>query len=413
MRRARCRPTVFVPRPKVDSALVRLRRRAAPPVDGAVGRRRCSRSCGRVRAAPQDAAPRRSRRCSATAPRPCSTAAGIDAHARGPRRSGSTTGPRSPGARRTRRETRARPGHGVPEAHAVAPRARPARRRLPRPRGARRLARPAPRRARGVRGAAPGGVQRRGRSATTPTTTCPTDTRNLAFIAAEKLHGARRSVGSRRAARAAQADPRRRAGSAAARPTRPRRCSRCASCSTSTSTTTACSTIAAELGSDVPFCVRGGAAWMRGRGEIIEPVVAAAPGSRSSSRSRRSGSSTPDGLPRRGTSSAARVAQRVGARAAPCRRARPRAAPTTSSRRPRRVEPRLVEFRNALEAADRAARAARGERLGLRGAGRPTPRALPGLVDEVRRRLRVPVVGTTSVVARRPPRLSVRRNRRQ
>ena len=33
--------------------------------------------------------------------------------------------------------------------------------------------------------------------------------------------------------------------------------------------------IAAELGSDVPFCLRGGAAWMRGRGEIIEPVSVA------------------------------------------------------------------------------------------------------------------------------------------
>ena len=30
--------------------------------------------------------------------------------------------------------------------------------------------------------------------------------------------------------------------------------------------------VAAELGSDVPFCVHGGAAWMRGRGEILEPV---------------------------------------------------------------------------------------------------------------------------------------------
>ena len=29
---------------------------------------------------------------------------------------------------------------------------------------------------------------------------------------------------------------------------------------------------AAELGSDVPFCVRGGAAWMRGRGERLEPI---------------------------------------------------------------------------------------------------------------------------------------------
>lgn len=30
--------------------------------------------------------------------------------------------------------------------------------------------------------------------------------------------------------------------------------------------------VAAKLGSDVPFCLRGGAAWMRGRGEILEPV---------------------------------------------------------------------------------------------------------------------------------------------
>jgi 4-diphosphocytidyl-2-C-methyl-D-erythritol kinase len=31
--------------------------------------------------------------------------------------------------------------------------------------------------------------------------------------------------------------------------------------------------VAAGLGSDVPFCVRGGAAWMRGRGEVLEPVA--------------------------------------------------------------------------------------------------------------------------------------------
>jgi len=30
--------------------------------------------------------------------------------------------------------------------------------------------------------------------------------------------------------------------------------------------------LGATLGSDVPFCLRGGAAWMRGRGERIEPV---------------------------------------------------------------------------------------------------------------------------------------------
>jgi 4-diphosphocytidyl-2-C-methyl-D-erythritol kinase len=30
--------------------------------------------------------------------------------------------------------------------------------------------------------------------------------------------------------------------------------------------------VAAEIGSDVPFCVTGGAAWMRGRGELLTPV---------------------------------------------------------------------------------------------------------------------------------------------
>lgn len=31
--------------------------------------------------------------------------------------------------------------------------------------------------------------------------------------------------------------------------------------------------VGAAIGSDVPFCVRGGAAWMRGRGEQLEPVT--------------------------------------------------------------------------------------------------------------------------------------------
>lgn len=44
--------------------------------------------------------------------------------------------------------------------------------------------------------------------------------------------------------------------------------------------TAALAALGASLGSDVPFCVAGGAAWMRGRGEILEPVslpVSAAP----------------------------------------------------------------------------------------------------------------------------------------
>ncbi len=62
--------------------------------------------------------------------------------------------------------------------------------------------------------------------------------------------------------------------------------------------------LAAEIGSDVPFCVGGGAAWMRGRGEVIEPV-SLPPGWRSSSRSRRSACRRPR-CTARGTSSVAR-----------------------------------------------------------------------------------------------------------
>jgi 4-diphosphocytidyl-2C-methyl-D-erythritol kinase len=36
--------------------------------------------------------------------------------------------------------------------------------------------------------------------------------------------------------------------------------------------TAALAALGASLGSDVPFCLVGGAAWMRGRGEILEPV---------------------------------------------------------------------------------------------------------------------------------------------
>lgn len=35
--------------------------------------------------------------------------------------------------------------------------------------------------------------------------------------------------------------------------------------------------LAARIGSDVPFCLAGGAAWMRGRGEVLEPVTCPEP----------------------------------------------------------------------------------------------------------------------------------------
>lgn len=151
--------------------------------------------------------------------------------------------------------------------------------------------------------------------------------------------------------------------------------------------------LAAEVGSDVPFCVRGGAAWMRGRGEIVEPItlptglafVVAIPPFRLS---------TPDvykawdklGGPR---------SQRVVP--AP-RRIQHLVRELVNDLEPaaEALEPRMREFRAALEAATGAPALLAGS-----GSAYVVPvadaRRLPGLVEQVRRRLRVPVVGTTSV----------------
>ena len=151
--------------------------------------------------------------------------------------------------------------------------------------------------------------------------------------------------------------------------------------------------VAAEVGSDVPFCVRGGAAWMRGRGEIVEPIalptglafVVAIPPFRLS---------TPDvykawdklGGPR---------SERVVA--AP-RRIQHVVAELVNDLEPaaEALEPRMREFRAALEAATGAPALLAGS-----GSAYVVPiadaRRLPGLVEQVGRRLRVPVVGTTSV----------------
>lgn len=151
--------------------------------------------------------------------------------------------------------------------------------------------------------------------------------------------------------------------------------------------------LAAEVGSDVPFCVRGGAAWMRGRGEIIEPLsvptglafVVAIPPFRLS---------TPDvyrawdelGSPRseRVVPSPRRLASVISELVNDLE-------PAAEA-----LQPRLLEFRAALEAAAGAPALLAGS-----GSAYVVPvadsRRLPTLVDEVRRRLRVPVVGTTSV----------------
>jgi 4-diphosphocytidyl-2C-methyl-D-erythritol kinase len=71
--------------------------------------------------------------------------------------------------------------------------------------------------------------------------------------------------------------------------------------------TAALAALGASLGSDVPFCVAGGAAWMRGRGEILEPLPALAAAARrpvpadpsvprGSDPSMSSGSSAPSGV---------------------------------------------------------------------------------------------------------------------
>jgi 4-diphosphocytidyl-2-C-methyl-D-erythritol kinase len=151
--------------------------------------------------------------------------------------------------------------------------------------------------------------------------------------------------------------------------------------------------LAAQVGSDVSFCVRGGAAWMRGRGEIIEPL------------------DFPTGLAflvaippfRLLTRDVYRAWDKLGGprseRAVPPpRRLRSILPELHNDLEPaaEALEPRLVEFRTALEAA------AGGPAL-LAGSGSAyvvpvnNPRDLPPLVQDVGRRLRVPVVGTTSV----------------
>ena len=401
--RARCRPTVFVPRPKVDSVLVRLRRRAAPPVDGALGPTSSSRSCAAASRSAARCCAARSRRCSATAPPTCSTRAGVAPTARAEALGLDEWAAVARSARRTRHETRPRPGHGVPEAHAVAARARPPRRRLPRPRGAGRVARPAPRRARGVRGprarwrAGRGRRRRRRRPTSRPTT------RNLAFIAAEKLLVRAGSIGSRRAPRAAQADPRGR-GPRWRLGRRGRRAARGAPArSTSTSTTTACSR--SRPRSD-PTCRSACAAARRG----------CAGAARSSSRSSLAARAR---VPRRHPAVPAVDARRVPrvgrARRPPSRArgARRRAgsrrscpsSPTTSSRRPRRSS--RGWWSSATRSRPRPAR-----RRCSRAAARPTwcrsptPARLPG----ARRRGGPPPAGAgrrhDQRHARRPPRLS-------
>jgi 4-diphosphocytidyl-2-C-methyl-D-erythritol kinase len=151
--------------------------------------------------------------------------------------------------------------------------------------------------------------------------------------------------------------------------------------------------VAAATGSDVPFCVHGGAAWMRGRGELLEPVVlpqrigllVAIPPFRLA---------TPD-VYRMWDELGGPEAQRVVP--AP-RRLAGLVSELANDLEPaaEAVEPRMRKFRRALEAA------AGGHAL-MAGSGSayvvpvPDARRLPALVEEVRRKLRVPVLATTNV----------------
>ncbi len=268
-------------------------------------------------------------------------------------------------------------------------------RRLPRPRVARGLARAAPRRARGLRGARARRRAGGGRRASRWARTSRPITRNLAFIAAEKLMVRAGTVGARRAPRAPQAHPGRR---------RARR----------------------RLGRRRGRAARGAPAARRrrrrrrrararGRGRFRRAVLRAGrrgvdarprrdhragrrarPGWRSSWPSRRSGSSTPDvyqawdqlGGPR---SDAAWCPRPDGSRRSIA------GAGNDLEPAAEALEPRLVEFRTALEAATGAPALLAGS-----GSAYVVPvadaRELPAAGRRrSSRRLRVPVVGTTSV----------------
>jgi len=151
--------------------------------------------------------------------------------------------------------------------------------------------------------------------------------------------------------------------------------------------------LAAEVGSDVPFCVRGGAARMRGRGERIDPVeiprglaflVALPP----------FGLSTPEvyaAWDRLGGPQATRTVPSPRRLAGVIDELVNDLEPAAEA-----VEPRLREFRATLESVA-------GNPAILAGSGSayvvpvPDARRLPALVDQVSRSMRVPVVGTTTV----------------
>ena len=323
-------------------------------------------------------------------------AAGRRPARRGPRRSTSRPGPRSPARGRDDGVTARRTGGSAPRPSS---RCRcgssGTRRRLPRARGADRLGRRAVRRRRRSSPVRPASA--RGQRAATRDV--PADATNLVVarraaaaagvdvaitLRKQIPPGAGLGGGSSDAAavlRVLRGRLRARPGRAPRRP-RP------------------------TLGSDVPFCLHGGPAWMRGRGEVIEPVPATGPVP-VVSWSRRSRSRRPPSTGR-GTSSAARAptarsppagARRLTSSAARRTTSSPR--PSTSSRGSRRSARRSRgRGRRAARSSPGAARRAgsrstiRSERAGdgdpggararrrdLRGSGRRRRERGAGAVD--------------------------------
>ena len=391
-----CRRRCSCPGPRSTRRWCACDRRAGAAGERAVGRRPVHAGPGGIRPAAQDAAPLAACRCSATAPLACSTGRGHRAHGRGPSRSGSTSGrrwPRSGGGRGRVRLARVRAtaypklnlslrvlgrradGYHDLESLVVS---------LGQPHDV----------ARGVRGA---GARRRaggGRRASRWARTIPSDHRNLAFIAAEKLlvragrsgHGVRLVLRKHIPAGGGLGG-----GSADA----------------------AAALLAVRELLDVDID-DAGVLRARGRGRVRRAVLRAGrrgldarPG-----RDHRTGRGADGAGVRRGHPAVpavdARRLQGVGqarrSALASARCPRPDGSPhlvpeLVNDLEPaaEALEPRLREFRAALEARRGRAGAARGQRLGLRGAGRRRAAAARASVDAGSRRLRVPVVGTTSV----------------
>jgi len=153
--------------------------------------------------------------------------------------------------------------------------------------------------------------------------------------------------------------------------------------------------LAAGVGSDVPFCLIGGAAWLRGRGDLVEPVQLAGPLVLALA------------LPplQLATPDVYAAWDELGGPIAQRRVPAPRAVAPLAQElsndlelAAERVEPRLADFRADLEAAADAPAI-------LAGSGAAyavlldtdSPTEATALARRISRRLKVPVVGTRAV----------------